>query len=210
MTIIPAIWTITGLPAHPLLVHGTTVLAVLLGVLAIVLVLQNAQRRRAFAGPLAVISLGLLILAQLTVMSGEQLAEATDAENEPEIHEHAEAGELTRNLMVLLTVALAGLAVIERREGAEAVRVAASGGSTSDRRSLLSGAFRLGTGVAAIATIGMDIKAGHTGAWAVWHEELSGVSDSESGETPKSSEPGESDESSESSEGAEPTKEGGA
>ncbi|MGI9255289.1 MAG: hypothetical protein ACR2J8_16210, partial [Thermomicrobiales bacterium] len=161
MSMMLGIWTITGLPAHPLLVHGATVLAVLLALAAIALVFSNSRWRRTFAGPLAVICLGLLVLTQLTVMTGEQLAQATDAENEPEIHEHAEAGEMTRNLLIVLTLGLGVLAYTERSAGAASV-ASSGGGATSDRRSLLSGAARVGVGAVALATLGYDIKAGHT------------------------------------------------
>ncbi len=202
MSIVPAVWAISGLPAHPLLVHGATVLVMLAAIAAIVLMLWNAAWRRKFAGPLAVISLALLVLTQLTVVTGEQLVDYTGEEEE--MHDHAEAGEMTRNLLILMTLGLAAVAFVDRKEGAAAAGVRAdSGAATSDRRSLLSSALRLGTGVVALATVGYDIKAGHSGAYAVWHEELAGGGEG-------GGESGEAGESGESGEGAEATKEGGS
>jgi hypothetical protein len=204
MSIVPAVWAISGLPAHPLLVHGATVLVMLAAIAAIVLMLWNAAWRRKFAGPLAVISLALLVLTQLTVITGEQLVDYTGEEEE--MHDHAEAGEMTRNLLILMTLGLAAVAFVDRKEGAAAAAAgvrAGSGAATSDRRSLLSSALRLGTGVVALATVGYDIKAGHSGAYAVWHEELAGGAS-------ESDEAGESEGAGEAGEGAEATKEGGS
>ncbi|MFM9106472.1 MAG: hypothetical protein ACKOWF_07215 [Chloroflexota bacterium] len=219
---VPAVWTLGGLPAHPLLVHAATVLVVLAALAALALMIWKAAWRRRLVGPLAIACLGLLVLTQLTVMTGEQLAEATGAENEPEIHEHEEAGEMTRNLLALLTLGLGALAIVDRRDaGSTAADVrAAATGDTTDRRSVLSGALRLGTGAVALATLGYDIKAGHSGAWAVWHEELAGGEEGEggggeesgesgeageTGEKPKNAEAGENGEAGESGEAGEAT-----
>jgi len=175
MSFVLAIWTIGGLPAHPLLVHAATVLVALAAVAALVVAFAKPGARRTYAGPLAAVCLGLLVITQLTVMTGEQLAEATGEERE--IEDHEEAGEMARNLLAVLTLALAGLAFVERREagaGTGADSALAEGGASESRRSVLTTALRVGAGAAAVATLGMTIQAGHTGAWAVWHEESLG------------------------------------
>jgi hypothetical protein len=166
-----AIWSFSGLPLHPLLVHAATVLVFLAAIAAVVLMLWQPEWRRRYTAPLAVICLGLLVVTQLTVMTGEQLADWTGEEKE--IEDHEEAGEMARNMLALLTLGLAAVAMIERRESAAAITAGSGGtGVATDRRSLLSGAVRVGAGIAGLATLGTVYQAGHSGATAVWGDEL--------------------------------------
>jgi|GEM_PF-699593 len=178
----PAIIELGGIPAHPLVVHAAVVLVPLLAIAVIVLMLLRADLRRKWGMPLAVVALGLLVVTQVAVFTGEQLANATGEADEPEIHEHGEHGETLRLVLAAMTVLLGATAWADRRAAPAAVAASSAAGATSDRRSLLTTGLRAATGVAALGVIATAVNTGHSGAWAVWRETAAEINGGGGGE----------------------------
>lgn len=165
--------TVFGLPVHALVVHAATVLLPLAAVLTAVLAWLPA-RWRAFGLPVAALDLVLLGVAIVAKESGEKLEHRlprTDL-----IHEHAEIGDklpLVAGLLLLCVLVPAFFGWRSRR---------ASLAATKDpvrhdwpAASLLAPRWaQLATGVAstlvALAVIYLTVKAGHSGAEAVWRD----------------------------------------
>jgi hypothetical protein len=164
--------SIGGLPAHPLFVHLPVVLIPLAFVGAIVL-LAVAKWRRAAWVIAALAAIGMLG-ALMAENSGEALEES--AGESQLVEEHAEQGELVpilAGIFFLSTGALAGYELVGRRK-LEQSSADGSTGSPSRTPKLVGTALA----AAAVLTGGIAtysaVAAGHSGAKAVWHEELSG------------------------------------
>jgi uncharacterized membrane protein len=152
--------TISGLPVHPLVVHGAVVLLPLgaLGVLALLLV----PRWRGKFGWLVLAGLAAgAAAAVIAEKSGEALAARVGMPRE-----HAEWGERLPIVAVLtLIVSLAWFLLAQRAVRARAA--AAGGGATGGG----SATVRVGgilSGLLALATLGATVLVGHSGATAVW------------------------------------------
>lgn len=105
--------TISGLPAHALLVHFIVILAPLTAVLAVMSALWPAARKR-----LVWLVLGLAVttavLTPLTTGAGEWLEDQVG--RSPLLHEHAELGDTMIYFAIGLLIASALVAVIHVRE----------------------------------------------------------------------------------------------
>lgn len=197
------IWAIGDLPMHPLFVHFTTVLVLIFGIFTIWLALtRNGELRHKFAYPAAGVGFALLVLTQLTIMTGEQLAEIGDEGARPIVHEHGEQGETVRLVLFLLVLVLVALGWTERNGSAKST----TGGASTDRRSTLGMIVRGLVGIGGIATAFTVIQAGHSGATAVWEGEIDELPGGEGGEGGESGEKGEAGESGESGESGEKDK----
>ena len=102
---------ITGLPAHPLIVHMPLVLGPLVGVLTLALLRPSWRARLLW--PVAGLAVVTAFFAIIAVISGEWFAEQLRIGDA--IHEHEEAAELFRSLEILLAIALVAAAVGLRR-----------------------------------------------------------------------------------------------
>ncbi len=155
--------TIAGLPAHPLIVHVPVVLIPVVALLAAVFALLP-RTRRVLGLPLVVLTAGVTFATILAAGSGESLEERVDRSSL--IHEHAEAGELLRALMLVLFVAIVVAVALDRRgrssHGDAVARLGRSRGA-----GLAIGAVLL---VLAAGATAMDVRAGHLGAKAAWHD----------------------------------------
>ena len=192
------VWAVGGLPMHPLFVHFTTVLVLIFGIFTIWLALtRNGELRHKLAYPAAGVGLALLVLTQLTIMTGEQLAEIGDEGARPIVHEHGEQGETVRLVLFLLVLVLIALGWTERNASAKSSTGSAS---TTDRRSTLGMIVRGLVGIGGIATAFTVIQAGHSGATAVWEGEIDELPSGEGGEGGESGEKGEAGESGEKGE----------
>ncbi len=138
---------ITGLPAHPLIVHLPLVLGPLVGVLTLALLRPSWRPRLLW--PVAGLAVVTAFFAIIAVISGEWFAEQLRIGEA--IHEHEEAAELFRNLEILLAVLLVAAAVGLRKLPAAAQTAAV----------VVIAALGIGT-VAAV------VDAGHKGAKQVW------------------------------------------
>lgn len=101
--------TISGLPAHPLLVHFVVVLVPLTAILAILCAVWPAARRR-FVWLVAVLAGVTAVLTPITAEAGEWLYERTPDSPFLETHEHL--GETMIYVAIGLAVA-AGLLVFQ-------------------------------------------------------------------------------------------------
>ena len=181
-----------GLPAHPLLVHLPVVLLPL-AVVGALLAMVRPSWLHALRWPTLALAVAGTLGAILSAASGEELEDLIGAKEGPgfaqEIHEHAEAGELARNLAILFLVALAVYVLVPWWRSRRERSVLHSSSSTSDAgaRSIAGlpvaasdwfGA-RWATWVARVVVLAAGalvvwaiIRAGHTGAWQHWHDLL--------------------------------------
>lgn len=151
--------TISGLPAHVLLVHFIVVLAPLTAVLAIVCALWPAARQR-LVWLVAALAATCVILTPLTTEAGEWLEHHID--ESPALEVHAALGDTMIYVSVALLVAAALLVAVHVR----------------DRRS--GGLNRIAAVVvsvlvvaAAIGTIAQVYRIGDSGARSAWGDALS-------------------------------------
>ena len=153
--------TIAGLPLHPLVVHATEVIVPVAAIVVTAAALWPRFRRRTGYLPLA-LALASLVLVPLSTQSGEALQERVGESSLIETHSNLAEGLLP--WVFSLVVVAAVLLWWHRNE-----RKAAS--PRAPRW------VALGLAVAAVlATTGTTVQAirvGHSGATAVWSEDMS-------------------------------------
>jgi hypothetical protein len=173
--------TLFGLPAHPFLIHAPLVLIPLTGLVVLVVMLWKPAVRRRWTLPLAGVGLGLLVLVQLAIGSGEALKAMGDDGNNPTVLQHQADADALRLILLGQTAALLVLGLLTRQTPTAAASsiddpvadpaaasTAVPPARSLDRRSVVQGGLRVLTGGAAAATIGDTFATGHTGATAVW------------------------------------------
>lgn len=156
--------TISGLPAHVLLVHAMVVLAPLTALLAILCGIWPAARRR-LVWLVLVLALVTAGLTPLTTEAGEWLF---DRERQPSeiLRTHAERGGWMIYFSVALVVVAVALAVLHVAEGrSEKRRVGAN---------ILVAVLALAVGISTCVTV---FRIGDSGARAVWGEEVTQADD---------------------------------
>lgn len=161
--------TVLGLPAHPLLVHGTVVLLPLTALLVAWVAWKPRTWHRA-STPLGVLALVMAGLAFATKQAGELLADRLGEEGNELIHAHEEVGELVPILAVLLLLCVVAMWGVARRRHADD-----DGPHTGSRPAKVASAttplervIALFATLVAAAVIVWTIRAGHTGAESVW------------------------------------------
>jgi apolipoprotein N-acyltransferase len=107
--------TISGLPAHALLVHAIVVLAPLTALLEILCAFWPAARRRLVWLVLAIAAVNL-VLTPLTTEAGEWLYDQRP-QHSPILQDHAERGEWMIYFSVALLIVAIALAVLHWLEG---------------------------------------------------------------------------------------------
>jgi hypothetical protein len=167
------LFTIGGLPVHPLVVHVVVVLLPLAAVGAIALAVCSAWRRR-YGWPvlgLTVVGVGAVPVAQET---GGQLAGALAAvgASNPQLAQHAVVGPrllpfaVAFGIAVLVMLGAGRLADRERKaEGMRSAGGSAAVSKTWRRVSVATSALTLATAVTSIALV---VLIGHSGASVVW------------------------------------------
>jgi hypothetical protein len=150
--------TISGLPAHVLLVHAVVVLAPLTALLEILCALWPAARRHLVWLVLTFAAI-TTVLTPITANAGEWLY---DREAHPRaiLNTHAERGSLMIYFSIALLVVAVVLALLHRRE----VRAAKPAFAVSVLVAVV--AVVVGT-----ATIVQVVRIGDSGARAVWANE---------------------------------------
>ena len=152
-----------GLPLHPLVVHAVVVFAPLSAGLAVAYA-ARARWRWALRWPLVACTLIALVTAFVAVLAGQDLAESRGLGALPAVQDHADRGELLRNVLV-------GFAVVV---GLAAWRLGGPSALTSGRgaREEKGGAIDVATaGVVVLAAVAVGVVAflaGDSGARAVW------------------------------------------
>ena len=153
--------TIAGLPLHPLVVHATEVIVPVAAIVVTVAALWPRFRRRTGYLPLA-LALASLVLVPLSAQSGDALQERVGESSLIETHSNLAEGLLP---WVFSLVVVAAVLLWWNR---------------NERKAATPRAPRwvaLGLAVAAVlATTGTTVQAirvGHSGATAVWSEDMS-------------------------------------
>jgi hypothetical protein len=146
--------TITGIPAHALLVHAIVVLAPLVALLEILCAVWPAARRRLVWLVLA-LAAATLVLTPLTIKAGEWLYNQTRPSDI--LRTHAERGEWMIYFSIGLLLVAIALAVMQWLEG------------RSDKRrtvaTVIVAIVALAVGVSSIVGV---VRIGDAGAEAVW------------------------------------------
>ncbi|MFI9812353.1 DUF2231 domain-containing protein [Saccharothrix variisporea] len=166
MALADDLWTILGLPAHPLLVHAVVVLLPLSAVTAAALAVVPRWRQR-YAWPLlalTVLGVGAVFPAQ---KAGEQLAARMANTQDQLIQAHTELGNdllpfALGFFVVVVALLVAGrLADRERTAAADDTSVP----KTWRRISVVVAVLVIAAGTAATV---QTIRIGHSGSAAVW------------------------------------------
>lgn len=147
--------TISGIPAHALLVHGVVALAPLTAVLLILCGFWRAARSRLVWLVLA-LAVGVVVLTRLATSAGEWLYGLED-QHRPIVELHRERGEWMIYLAVGLLLAAILLAVLHVLESRADGR----------RRALSAACVVLAVAVGVSAIVGV-VQVGHSGAEAKW------------------------------------------
>jgi uncharacterized membrane protein len=169
--------TISGLPAHPFLVHIPIVLLPLAAIGTVALVARQTWYVK-FRWVVLVIGAIGAAGAVLAASAGEQLQETLSSGDQGSIEHHAELGDTAKAVAVLFVVLLAAYVVIpwvlaRRAGGGTRGNGNAHTGSAAPRWLMPTlGALAL---VAALGSTITVIQAGHSGAKSVWNEQEGGV-----------------------------------
>lgn len=162
---------ITGLPAHPLLVHLPVAMLPLAALGVGVLLARRAWYERYRWAVLVVAGIGT-VGAMLATSSGEslerQLREHEGAAAVRAVHEHAEAGDLAQALAIVFFLVLAVYVILpwwlDRRAAAAPDEPRRNGPAW------LRPLLMVTVAVSAVASVGSVINAGHSGAARAWDE----------------------------------------
>ncbi|HEX4721519.1 MAG TPA: DUF2231 domain-containing protein [Pseudonocardiaceae bacterium] len=174
------LFTVAGLPAHPLVVAAVAVLLPLAAVCAVGLAVHNGARRR-FGVPVLVLAAVAVAAVPLAEASGQQLRDHLTSPPDPSLlARHAALGgqllpyALGFGVTVVLLLVAGRLADRERTASARPEPVTAPD-SGPDRRSTISTTWRRISVLASVLVIGMAgittvdvIRIGTTGAQMVW------------------------------------------
>ncbi|WP_165068919.1 DUF2231 domain-containing protein [Marisediminicola senii] len=165
--------TFFGLPLHPFVVHATEVTVPLAALLVVLAAAWPRFRRWASFLPLGA-SLVALVLVPISTQSGERLESRVGENALIEVHSQLADGLLPW-VAGLVVVAAAVLAWdLRQRRFARGVGSVPAGTSTSASRSPRWIAIAL-IAVAVVASAGTAVQAiriGHSGATAVWTEDM--------------------------------------
>lgn len=152
------LYTVQGLPAHVLIVHGPIVLIPLCVIATAALLVKDSWRER--YGPIAmVLTLVAAAMAIMAVGAGEQLIDRGFGEEA--IVDHKDAGERLRIVAFLFAVSIVAFIAVDRYRRREV--------KTSRTAFVVLGAL---TALFALASLGAVIYTGHTGSKMVWEVQV--------------------------------------
>lgn len=165
-----SLFTVAGLPAHPLVVDAVAVLLPLATLCSVGLAVHQGTRRR-FGWPVLVLTAVAVAAVPLAEATGQQLRDSLGPVTDPLVARHAELGgellpyALGFGVTVVLLVVAGRLA--DRERAASARPAPDTAVSTTWRRiSVLASVLVIGMSV--VTTVDV-IRIGTTGAQAVWH-----------------------------------------
>jgi uncharacterized membrane protein len=147
--------TITGLPAHVLLVHAIVVLAPLTALLEILCAFWPAARRR-FVWLVLTFATVNLVLTPLTTSAGQWLFDRLGNDS-PILQTHKERGEWMIYFSVALMVVAIALAVLHWLEG-----------RSDKRRTVATVVVAIVAVVVGVSSIVGVVRIGDAGSEAVW------------------------------------------
>jgi uncharacterized membrane protein len=172
-----------GLPAHPLVVHAPVVLLPLAVIGAIAMMLRPSWYLH-FRWPVLAIAAFGTVGAIFAASSGEEFEELVEDSKSgaarEAIEEHAEAGDMARNLAIVFLVAVVAFVLLpwflERRARAAASAPTAAANATSSAGpAWLKPVLMVFVALAAVGSLVTIIDAGHSGADSVWNDVGSSV-----------------------------------
>ena len=165
--------TIQGIPAHPLLIH-IPVIGIPVCALMILLYVIRPAWREGLRVPTALVVAFTAIATVFAAGSGEKLESmmSPEARASSLVHAHTELGDQTKAIVIVFgIVTILYLAIDWYR-----IHRAANGGSRISSSTLATGLTALG--ILAIVLGGVstvwDVRTGHAGAKATWHDALPG------------------------------------
>lgn len=162
--------TISGIPAHPLLVHLPVVLLPLTALGVVTMVIRPAWAQR-FRWPVLALGVVGMLGAILSASAGETLEERLRASGQADTWaDHAQAGEQARNVAILFVFLLALYVLVPW--WLQRSRPSRPGAASPPSPPTWLGATLSVLAVAgAIGSVITIVDAGHSGAKAVWTEQ---------------------------------------
>ncbi|MCW2716604.1 DUF2231 domain-containing protein [Pseudonocardia sp.] len=161
-------FTINGIPAHPLVIHAVVVLLPL-AALGAVLIAVRPRWRRAFGVPVLLVALVGVAAVPLATQTGEQLQRALPGPN-PLIEIHEGRADMLLPwavaFLVLLAVAVIGGIVADRR--ARPTDAPAGGTTTTRSPARVVTAVGVLAALLGLVVAGLVVWIGEAGATAVW------------------------------------------
>ncbi|NUT46655.1 MAG: hypothetical protein HOV94_04935 [Saccharothrix sp.] len=159
-------WTITGLPAHPLLVHAVVVLLPLAAAGAAAMAVVPRWRQR-YTWPLLVVTLLGVGSVPLAQWAGERLYAGMASLNNPLITRHADLGNDLLPFALGFGVAVVALLVAGRLADRERAAAADDPAVPKTWRRIAVVVAVLVVAAGAATTV-QTIRIGHSGSTAVW------------------------------------------
>lgn len=159
------VYTVAGLPLHPLVVHAVVVLLPLAAIGTLAVAVRPAWRR-SLGIPILLVALAGTVAVPLATASGRQLS-ASMGGGDPLVIEHAIRAGTLLPMAVLYVLLLAGAVLVERTALSPS-GVGAMGRSPGPDRARIATVL---TGLAApagVVTAALVVQIGHTGAISVW------------------------------------------
>ncbi len=160
----PDVFTLDGIPLHPLVIHAVVVLLPLAALGTVAIAVRPAWRR-AFGVPVLLIALAGVAAVPVATQTGEQLQNALPGPN-PAIAFHQSLGEMLLPYAAVFLVLLAVTVVIGIR--ADRAATPDGGGTTVATRSRVVTVAGVLAALAGLVVTGLVIWIGHAGATAVW------------------------------------------
>jgi hypothetical protein len=158
-------WTIDGIPLHPLVVHAVVVLLPLAALGSVVIAVRRSWRR-SLGIPVLLIALVGVAAVPMATTTGSQLWTALDVQN-PLIDVHAQRASWLLPaalgfLLLLAAAVLTEMANVRAEAGAHAVRAA-----TATRSRIAIGLSVLAA-LAGLVVAAIVVWVGHAGSLVVW------------------------------------------
>jgi hypothetical protein len=158
-------WTIDGIPLHPLVVHAVVVLLPLAALGAIVIAARRSWRRT-FGIPVLLIALAGVAAVPMATTTGTQLWTALGVDN-PLIDVHAQRASYLLPAALAFLLLLGGAVLTEQAHARAEAGAHALRDATATRPRIATGLSVLAA-LVGIAVIAIVVWVGHAGSVVVW------------------------------------------
>lgn len=159
------VYTVAGLPLHPLVVHAVVVLLPLAAIGTVAVAVRPVWRR-SLGIPTLLVALAGTVAVPLATASGRQLLVSSGG-GDPLVFEHASRAGTLLPMAVLYVVLLAAALLVERTALAPS-GVGAMGCSPGPDRARIATVLAGLAALAGVVTAALVVQIGHTGAISVW------------------------------------------